>query len=441
MQKEDKNYLLIILAHVILGIAIFVTPFVSKIYAYLIIFGGIYFVIKNKNRNNEVLYAAAYIVGSEVLLRMTNGNPNHEFSKYGVMIFVAIGMYYSGFSKNAIPYWAYLILLVPGVIVATQTLNLTTEIRTTIAFNISGPVCLGLASLYTFNRDILFSQINKILLMVGLPVITTAVYLILYTPDLKEAITGTGSNLATSGGFGPNQVATLLGLGMFVFFSRLLLHSKTKLLMSLNLIIAVTITFRGLVTFSRGGMITGFVMIFILLFFIYKKTEYKGKVKLNYLFIFISLAFILTWIYASSQTSGLIEKRYSNRDALGRVKESRFTGREDIFENEIEAFLENPIFGIGVAKGTEIRFEKSGGDIIASHNEISRLLGEHGSLGIMILMILFFTPIFLYLDNKQHIFLFCFLFFWLLTINHAAMRTASPAFIYALSLLNVRFDE
>jgi hypothetical protein len=39
-------------------------------------------------------------------------------------------------------------------------------------------------------------------------------------------ITGTESNFQTSGGFGPNQVATFLGLGMF-FFSRIL-ESKNE---------------------------------------------------------------------------------------------------------------------------------------------------------------------------------------------------------------------
>ena len=69
------------------------------------------------------------------------------------------------------------------------------------------------------------------------------------------------------------------------------------------------------------------------------------------------------------------------------------------------------------------------------------MLAEHGALGISMLLILFFTPIILYLDNKQHIYMFCFLFFWLLTINHAAMRTAAPSFIYALTLLKVRFED
>ena len=76
-----------------------------------------------------------------------------------------------------------------------------------------------------------------------------------------------------------------------------------------------------------------------------------------------------------------------------------------------------------------------------SHDEITRMLAEHGSLGILGLLILFCTPIFLYLDNKQHIYVFCFLAFWLLTINHAAMRTAAPSFVYALSLLKVKFNE
>ena len=79
-----------------------------------------------------------------------------------------MGMFYSGFSKNAIPYWIYLILLVPGLVIATQTLNLTTvDIRKTISFNISGPLCLGFASLYCYNRKIRIEEINNILLVMG----------------------------------------------------------------------------------------------------------------------------------------------------------------------------------------------------------------------------------------------------------------------------------
>jgi O-antigen ligase len=100
-------------------------------------------------------------------------------------------------------------------------------------------------------------------------------------------------------------------------------------------------------------------------------------------------------------------------------------------------FLKNPIFGVGVGKGAEVRKEETGIEVL-SHDEITRMLAEHGSLGILGLMILFFTPLFLYFENKFNMFLLCFVCFWFLTVNHAAMRTAAPAFVYSLSLLNVQ---
>ena len=218
-----------------LGILIYLFRPLSVIYAIVIPAIGLYYMVKHRNKNNEVLYVCAYIVGSEVFLRMTGGNLLYESAKYGVMIFIALGMYYSGFSKNAVPYWIYTLLLLPGIYVASETLNLQTDIRKQIAFNISGPFCLGLSAIYCYNRKILLSQLNNILLTLALPIFATTVYLILYTPDLKEILVGTDSNTETSGGFGPNQVATILGIGMFVFFSRLLLNSRTKLLFVINL--------------------------------------------------------------------------------------------------------------------------------------------------------------------------------------------------------------
>jgi hypothetical protein len=265
-------------------------------------------------------------------------------------------------------------------------------------------------------------------------------YLTFYTPNIRDVITSTQSSHETSGGFGPNQVATILGMGMFIFFSRILLESRTKYLLIINLIVALNITYRGVVTFSRGGMITGLLMIILLVLFLYFKSNFGGRVKLNYTIVLFSIALIATWGYISSQTGGLIDKRYANQDAAGRTKESKFTGREDVALGEIDTFLKNPIFGVGVGKGVEVRKAETG-DGTLSHDEITRMLAEHGTLGIFALLILFFTPLFLYLENKFNMYLLCFLAFWFLTINHAAMRTAAPAFVYSLSLLNVYFEK
>ncbi|MFN4026775.1 MULTISPECIES: O-antigen ligase family protein [Flavobacterium] len=442
MNRKEKNYILLILLHIVIGLVVFFIPPLSKPLAALVFLVGLFLIVKNQNKNQEVLLASGYIVGSEILFRMTGGIIIYEFAKYSIIIYMLMGMYYNGFSKYAIPYWVFLVLLIPGLLVATETLNLTTDLRKTISFNISGPVCLGISSIYAYNKRVTLAKINQILLCIGLPIISITVYLILYTPDLKEALSiGTGSNYTTSGGFGPNQVATMFGLSMFIFFSRLLLESETRLLFALNLTITFFVTYRGLITFSRGGMITGFVMILILLFYLYSSTKSRGKMKLNYIFGFMVVMFIVTWNYTSNQTDGLIEKRYANQDASGKVKESQLTGREEIFTNEINSFIDNPIFGVGVAKGVEIRSDISGGDITLSHNEISRMMAEHGIFGVIDLLILLLTPIALYLDNKKHIFLWCFILFWLLTINHAAMRLSAAAFVYSLSLLKVYLDE
>lgn len=440
MKKEDINYFYIILFHAVIGFLVYLVPFVAKIYGYAIFIVGFFYVLKKQNKNNEALIAAAYVVGSEVFLRMTQGNPLYEISKYGVMVFIFMGMYYSGFSKSATPYWIFLLLLVPGVVLTTFVLNFDTNIKNAIAFNISGPVCLAVASIYTYRRKIPLEQMNAVLLSMGLPIVACMVYLTFYTPRLQDIITSTQSNSQASGGFGPNQVATVLGLGMFIFFSRTILESRTKFMLGLNLLIAINMSYRGIVTFSRGGMITGFLMIILLLLFLYYKSNYTGRVKLNYIIVFIALAMIVTWAYTSFQTGGLIDKRYANQDAAGRTKESQFTGREDVALGEINAFLNNPIFGVGVGKGVEVRKAETG-DGTLSHDEITRMLAEHGSLGIVGLLILFFTPLFLYIENKFNMFLLCFVVFWFLTINHAAMRTAAPAFVYSLSLLNVYFEK
>jgi O-antigen ligase len=142
---------------------------------------------------------------------------------------------------------------------------------------------------------------------------------------------------------------------------------------------------------------------------------------------------LATWTYTSLQTGGLIEKRYSNQDAAGRAKKSQFTGREDVAQSEINLFLKNPIFGVGVGRGAEVREAETGTKVL-SHDEITRMLAEHGTLGIIGLFVLF-------LENNFNMFLLCFVAFWFLTINHAAMRIAAPAFVYSLSLLNVQLGS
>lgn len=430
------NYFSLILFHIALAVVVFFAPFISKIYSVLILVFGLIYIVKNKNRNNEFLYVGAYLVGSEVFLRMTEGNSFHELTKYTIIIFSVLGMYYSGVAKGSYMFSLFLFLLVPGVFVATETLNFNTDIRKAIMFNLSGPICLGFSAIYCYKRKITLEELNNIMLCAVFPIVSTLTYIFLYNPSVKEVVTNTASNSETSGGFGPNQVATILGFGVFVFFSRILLNSKNKMILLLNSVICALMVFRGILTFSRGGMMTAAIMVVLLLIVVFLISGKNSRGKIITVVVIGLTALSLVWGMSSSQTGGLIDKRYANEGVLGNKKESQMSGREDLMKTEFGMFLDHPIFGIGVGKNKEFREELTGISA-ASHNEITRMLAEHGSFGIIGFLILLSVPLILYIDNKMHIYLLSFYFFWLLTLNHAAMRTAAPAFIYALTLLKI----
>jgi hypothetical protein len=436
MKHVKLSYTSLLLIHAAIALAVFVLPFLSKIYSLLILIIGFYIVYVTKNKNNEVLLVAGYLVGAEVFIRMTGGNFNNEYVKFSVVFFMICGMVYSNFSTNASIYILFLILLIPGLLITTGVSDANIDVKKALFFNLSGPVCLATCAVYMFQRRIMFENLQNILIAMGMPIVTTTVYLFLYTPSVKDVVTGTQSNFETSGGFGPNQVSTILGLGMFVFFTQLILFSKTKKRILLNGALVLFVSFRAIVTFSRGGVFTAVGMIIGLFFLLYFYSNEKGKSKFTLVFILTGIMAFGIWTYTSLQTNGFIGKRYANEDARGRVKKDRLGGREQIMDLEIKLFMDDPILGVGVGMSKFKRVEALGNEV-ASHNEITRMLSEHGLFGIFGLLILFITPFILYINNKQHLYFLSFFVFWLLTINHAAMRTAAPAFVYALSLLSV----
>ena len=436
MKKEEVVYLYLLALHAFLGFVLFLFPFFSKVYGIAILVFGIYFIIQSKNKQNEALLMAAYAVSAEIMLRMTGGTFVNEYGKYLVMLFLFLGMLFSGFSRNALVYWLFLFFLVPSVVLSTVTLDITTDVKKAIVFNISGPVCLGISAIYCYKRLLTFQRLLGVVTAFSLPLLCLVTYLYFYTPNIQDVVTGTQSNFETSGGFGPNQVSTILGLGIFIFFVQLMLNSTNGILQIINGGLVLFFAYRGLITFSRGGIYTGVAMILLLLAILYFQANFQTKPKIAGIIVLSFLATLAVWSYSSIKTNGLLDKRYANQDAAGREKKSQLSGREVLIESELKMFYENPILGVGVGKNKELRKSQTGIDL-ATHNEITRMLAEHGTLGIVGLLILLITPLYLFLVDRQNILALSFFVFWLLTINHAAMRLSAPAFIYALSLLKV----
>jgi O-antigen ligase len=436
MKKEQVVYLYLVALHAFLGFVFFLFPVFSKVYGIAILVFGTYYITQSKNKNNEALLMAAYAVSAEIMLRMTGGTFVNEYGKYLVMFFLFLGMLFSGFSRNALVYWLFLFFLVPSVVLSTVTLDITTDVKKAIVFNISGPVCLGFSAIYCYKRELSFQRLLGVITAFSLPLLCLVTYLYFYTPNIQDVVTGTQSNFETSGGFGPNQVATILGLGIFIFFVQLMLNSSNGILQIINGSLVLFFAYRGLITFSRGGIYTGVAMVLLLLTILYFQANFQTKPKIAGIIVLSFLATLAVWSYSSIKTNGLLDKRYANQDAAGREKKSQLSGREILIESELKMFYENPILGVGVGKNKELRKSQTGIDL-ATHNEITRMLAEHGTLGIVGLLILVITPLYLFAVDRQNILALSFFVFWLLTINHAAMRLSAPAFIYALSLLKV----
>ncbi|WP_040251181.1 O-antigen ligase family protein [Psychroserpens mesophilus] len=440
--KTNITYISAIALHIFIGIIIYYNEALAKVYfaVALTFFVSRIILAPQNTKTLEVLKAASYFVGAEVFLRLTRGSISYEAGKYLVIIFMLMGMLFKGVSGKAYPYLLYIMLLVPSIFVASTTLSFDANFRTNIAFVLSGPVCLGIAALFCYDKKVTYQQLNKLLVYMVLPLISHTAYIFFYNPSVREVITGTGSNRDASGGWGANQVSTVLGLGMFIMAVRLFTKSPTLILKILNIAIFCAIGYRAIVTFSRGGVVTAIIAIIAFVIIYYGRVSKKKKSEILMLSVIFCFSMGFTWFISSTQTDGYIDLRYSNKDHLGREKTDVTTGRGELFKNELSGFISNPFLGIGSSRAKDQRIETDGQGV-TSHSEVSRTLAEHGMFGVVMLIILLFKPIDFRSKNKRNYYFYAFLCFWFATINHSSMRIAAPAFIYALALLNVTNEK
>jgi hypothetical protein len=434
-QAKSFSYIEILLLHIVMAMAIYLYRPMSGIIIFGVLLYFTFSIIQNENRNNEALMAAAYISGAEVFFRMTDGMVFYETGKYSVILFMAIGMFFKGTSSKTVPFWTYLLFLFPGVLVASISGSYEIEFRKLIAFNLSGPVTVGVTALYCYYKKIKRKDFERVIVMLLMPLLAQMFYLYLYTPTLKEGLISLSGNYAATGGYGPNQISTVLGMGAFLLVTRLF-TIKNKFVNFLDIILLGMMGYRAVITFSRGGVFTAIICMiaFIILFYYKQNSREMGRANSKIFMLFTAL--VLIWFYSSFKTFGLIENRYSNRNAAGELKRDITTGRVELVETELHAFYYNPLIGIGVGRGREYREENLGIEI-NTHNEISRMLSEHGMLGVFALLILIFVPIVFWTKFKNNYYFLAFMAFWFLTINHSAMRIALPAFVYGLALLYI----
>lgn len=427
--------------HVLLGIVCAFQPKLVPIWvAYVILIEGTAKVYLRRNAFGQAHYAAGYMAAMEMIVRMSKSGLPHELTKYAVIFILMNGLLAQPRRiGGAIPTLIFFILLIPSSILLVGAEGLE-KARQLASFNLSGPLCLTIATIYFYRRPLQTDELIQLFQQILMPLIATLVWLFIKTPNLTEISFGNSANFATSG-YGPNQMASGLGLGILLIGMAFIFKWPLSKWKPLPIIMLAALAYRGLLTFSRGGIAGPLIVLVILVLYQAVSDQQSVKRRVRTLLIsglFVGLGFGV-YSYVDQKTGSALYNRYAGIKYGQKVGLEQYTsGRLDIFRIDIEMFLDNPLLGIGPGMGTDLRPIYGYGERVAAHIEFSRLPAEHGIFGLVALGLLLFFPLFELQRRKtfdHRIMLIAGVLFCFTFMTHSATRIALPMFMYGLGFI------
>lgn len=443
-----ESGLLFTLIHIVLGFLATISPIPIIAWYYLLILDTMraFVFVHSKERNLLLAHAIVYFASFELLGRMSSSSPYipYESSKYLVMLLAIVGILLNlkEIKISHIGFWLF-ILLIPSLF-----FDESGQVKfSDIVFNLFG--LFNIAFAITFFSIIRVNKWGflKWIRLIALPAVPILVYTFLKTPDYSELEFELSANFDTTGGFGSNQVSTVLGLGSFLFAIALILNYRITSNKIFDLIFLIGFTIQGLLTFSRGGMIGTVVGIITLIYFLLKlgKTELRRlKIPNPKKYILPTVAaFVFLFILGNIITSGNLALRYqgqtegtiagSQKVSLNKLTSNRYA----LMLEDFVVWFDNPIFGAGAGAS---KFLRNNTKLLVSHVEFSRLIAEHGLLGIIIIG-LFVRMYFIIRDSKtdklNKAIQMSFFILGVFTSFHAATRTFFTPLLISLSFVNI----
>jgi hypothetical protein len=425
-EMDTKVVIIFLSAHVPLALLISKSEMAASIYLIATLATGLWCVATD-DRIERVAYIAAYIVGAEVLWRMTNTVPVWETGKYATAALFILAMIRFQRLRVSILSMAYFALLLPSI---WSTLGGDPAIaRSQISFYLSGPFALMVSACFFYQLKLSSESLQRLFLMLIGPVIGVAAiafYGILTTPNIEF---GTSSNFETSGGFGPNQVSAVLGLGALL---ALLLVVSNKLdikLRALMFFVVMLLAAQSAMTFSRGGLDIAIASAVVALVFLLKSRHSIMKVCFLTT-VLILIGYFILLPYLDAFTKGALSARFQDTDSTRRV---------DLIQDDLDTWSDNPAFGVGIGE-SKFYHQATLNREIASHTEFSRLLAEHGTLGLAAFVLILLMGA-VNLKRARTTFaratvaaLIC----WsLLYMSVNAMRIVAPSFIFGLTFAEI----
>ncbi len=420
------KWLVLLGLHAALAIGMYHSRQLATVHALAVFVVGLWFVTQDR-QPLRLIYLCGYIVGAEVLWRMTRADVFWEFGKYAIASLLLLAILRWRMRIRALPV-IYFALLVPSAFITAGGLNVM-AVREPLSFNLSGPFTLAVAAIFFANVKIDWSELRCLLFSVLLPIVGIAT-ITFFAVQTAEFIYFTNeSNFVASAGFGPNQVSAVLGLGSLLSWIYFVLEKDRDRFRYVLFGISVWLLVHAVLTFSRGGFFNFIVSTLLALPYFMRlrqKQLRRGA---------LSVLVLACLLYAFSPmldqfTQGMFKQRYMNPDTAHRVS---------IINSDIKIGLSNPLLGVGPGEAKKVRLHHLA-MIAAAHTEFSRLFAEHGAFGIGALLLLF-VMFLRNLTNSHNPLtrgLFLALTIWSLAeMSHAAMRIAAISFMYAIPFAQV----
>jgi hypothetical protein len=437
---SSKRNLFWFIFHVILGFICTFTPYVLIIWFYIVLFTGLNSAILNLSKGKPFLYISliSYLIGFEMLGRMSHAYPfiPTELSKYFIIIFSILGI---SITKKSNSNWLVL-GVISGLLLFVNHSN--DRVYIDIVNNYLGFLAICLVLSFVLAIQFYDFSIQLVLKLLLYAIIPSLIYSFLKTPDFEDIEFTLGANFSTSGGAATNQVSTVFGLGLVICFYFLYKRLTLSGNRFFDLVMCLAFLGQGLLTFSRGGIIVGFLAIIALISLSLKINNTKNLILVLFIFVLTTLIFN----YIDDITSGKLSLRYQGETEgtykHGAEKDLRkiTSGRSMIFEEDLKLWADYPIFGCGVGISRYIR-GGSEGRKISSHIELSRLLAEQGIIGLFYFLALLNIGIRLWklfrIDNSMIIYFILFLI-GMCTTFHAAMRTFVTPLLIGLSVIGIQ---
>ncbi|NUO62029.1 MAG: hypothetical protein HOQ11_01080 [Gemmatimonadaceae bacterium] len=378
----------------------------------------------------RVACVAGYIMGAEVLWRMSAAPIPWEFAKYAIVLVFALALLRNAASMRSGPLpLLYFILLTPSLFLLAADHAIATSIAIQMAsFNLSGPLALCVSVWFFSQVSLDGGELRRVIIALLCPIAGIAAIALVSTYSASDLTFTDESNLVTSGGFGPNQVSAVFGLGVL---GSLLLAVDEKVRASIRVLmfaLALLLGAQSAMTFSRGGLYTVGGAIAMSAVFLLRDARTRRTVLVGTPLVAVIVAAVLI-PRMESITAGALGDRFGDFNP---------THRQDIAREDFRIWRENPMLGVGPGMAKRLRQTQ----FRVTHTEYTRMLSEHGILGVLAMLCLFAMAVLNY-HAQDYVrgrgLAIAFSMWSLLAMLHIGMRIAAVSVIFGLAA--ARFVE